>query len=196
MTARQDARADSRVRFHEPHLLGLELAGLVEDGVAHGDLADVVEPRGGEEELHLGLGPAQRVRDGRGVVPDPPGVLAGVVVAVLGGYREAGDDLELRLLEFARALTHRRLGLLADVLDDLGVSAVRLRLVAGALEAELHRELAGLPFALLVEDGLLGLVKGPVVPEGRADVAELLVGSGKQLVRFMDERAAGVRCAR
>ena len=34
-----------------------------------------------------------RVRDGRGVAPDPFGVIASVVVAVLGGDREAADDL-------------------------------------------------------------------------------------------------------
>ena len=62
-----------------------ELVRLEQDRVADADFADVVEPRGGVEELHLVLGPAQGVGDGGSVPADAPRVLARDVVAVFSG---------------------------------------------------------------------------------------------------------------
>ena len=64
---------------------------------------------------------------------DPPRVRAGEVVAVLGGEREAVEDLQARRLDFARARAH-------GLLELVGALGQRLLVAAGG-EQVAHAQL-------------------------------------------------------
>lgn len=76
-----DARAEIGVRLHKVAFGASEPPWLVQDKVAHADFADIVEPRGGEQQPHLVLGPAEDDREGGGVAPYALGVLARTVAS-------------------------------------------------------------------------------------------------------------------
>ena len=105
--ARQQPRADLRVRLDHRELVVAEAAALQQDAVGHGDLAEVVQ-RGGQPEqfdvLHVH---PELARQGRREPAHALGVLHRVVVAEVGGTREPMQDFELGLLEFLRALLTR-----------------------------------------------------------------------------------------
>ena len=105
-------RADRGVGLHVLVLVVGQLAALGEHRVGDGDLADVVQGRGELDELELRVGQPEALGDLDRQVADPMRVPAGVVVVELGGRGEAGEHLELRLLELARGAA--RVG---DVLD-------------------------------------------------------------------------------
>ena len=102
--ARQDARADRRVRLHQLELLGGQLAQLQQDRIRNADLADVVQRRRAADQRHLRVGQSDLPREQRRHLADPLGVLPGVVVAELRRPRQPLDDLDLRRLELARAV--------------------------------------------------------------------------------------------
>jgi hypothetical protein len=96
---------------HLRELVGGQAAGLEQDAIRDGDLADVVQRSGLAQQRELALGHAERRADAHGQLGDARRVLAGVVVAVLGREREALDDLQLGVLhEQASVLVGERLG--------------------------------------------------------------------------------------
>ena len=66
-----------------------EAVGLVEHGVGDRDLADVVEQRGGGDDLDLALVDPELPRDGARHLDDRLGVLAGVAIALQQRVRRA-----------------------------------------------------------------------------------------------------------
>jgi hypothetical protein len=115
--AGQDLRAHDRMRLDDVELARRERRRLQEDRVGDADLADVVEGRGALDRPRVRLGQAERAREEAGEPADATGVLAGVVVAVLGGTREALDDLEVRAVEGPRPLEDGLLELLLLALE-------------------------------------------------------------------------------
>ena len=83
--AGEHLRADRGVGLHLVELLDGQLAPLAQDRVGDRDLADVVQRRGEADQLDLGGGQPQVLGDGDRQVADAARVLAGVVVAELGG---------------------------------------------------------------------------------------------------------------
>jgi hypothetical protein len=73
---------------------------------------------GQAEQLDLGLGQPQALRDGDRQIADAARVLAGVVVPELGGRGEPGEHLELRLLELPAGPPG--LGDVLDLAEELG----------------------------------------------------------------------------
>jgi hypothetical protein len=58
------------------------------------------------DELDVVTGQAELRGDQRGRSADSPGVLLGLVVAVLGRQREAAENLDVRVLEVTVSLRH------------------------------------------------------------------------------------------
>ena len=91
----QDLRADQRVHLHLVELGRGERAFLEQDRVAHGDLADVVDPRRHLDVRDEAVVQTEQARDAAGQRADAQGVLARLVMPVLGGIRQPFDQLVL-----------------------------------------------------------------------------------------------------
>ena len=104
---------------------------LEQDGVGHADLADVVERRRALDHRRVAVAQAERPRQRAGQPADAARVLAGVVVAVLGGAGEAVDDLDVGAGERAGPLLDRQLEPLLLAFE-LGVELARDEQVADA----------------------------------------------------------------
>jgi hypothetical protein len=108
-------------------------AGLEPHGVRDADLADVVQRRGVAQVLDgLGRQP-ELLGQQRGGAADALGVLVRVVVAVLGGHREALERLAARVLEVGGTGADPALEILVAVLER-ALQAARLEQVADAEE--------------------------------------------------------------
>ena len=95
-------------------------------------------------------------------LPDAVGVLAGVVVAELGGDRQPLDDLDLRLDQLARPLAH------------LGLEQLVLALDLDVEEARLEQRLDAQQQLVLLErlvDEVLGAARQRLAPRFRRQVA-------------------------
>ena len=103
IAAAEHARAQQRVRLDDLELLLGQPAGLEQDRVRDRDLADVVQRRGVADEVHHPVAEAQPARQHGREVADALGVLARVVVAVLGGLGEPAQAVELGALHLAAA---------------------------------------------------------------------------------------------
>jgi hypothetical protein len=111
-------------------------AGLEPDGVRDADLADVVQ-RGGEAQVLDGVvREAELAGEQGGGAADALGVLLRVVVAVLGGEREALERLLAGVLEVGGAGADPALEVVVAVLER-ALQAARLEEVADAQE-DLH----------------------------------------------------------
>ena len=128
----EDLGAEQRVRLHLVELVRRERPRLEQDRVAHGDLADVVEAGGDRDVLDEALVEAEQPRDAARERADAQRVLARLVMAVLGGVREALDQLVLGVLELGGALAHAPL-------QHVGVLAQQLLLAPGELGLLAHR---------------------------------------------------------
>src|SRR5206468_11450 len=113
---RQDTRADYGVR-HDVPVLGVgELACLVEDRLAHADLADVVQLGPEGDGVHDRLRQPHLAADPRGVVGDPHRVAARVGVLFLEEMDQRLEPFERQLLDAARLLLHAPLQVVPVVL--------------------------------------------------------------------------------
>ena len=84
----------------------MSLPGFSRIAIRDPDLADVVQRRCVTDQVDLVLGHAERPREQRRGPADAPGVLAGLVVAILGGDGKALENLDSRVLEVLRPLPH------------------------------------------------------------------------------------------
>ncbi len=189
--ALQDLMADRGVCLDDPVLVGGQPSGLVQDGVGDADLADVV---------HLGREPQQRAlflvlagavgEDGAGAAHSLD-MARGLVVAELGGQRQAVDGL---LLGGAQIV----LGALeaVDGLSQLGCALVDPPLEGLAVQAQLHVQGAGVEQVghagehLLVVEGLEDEVLGDA-PQRRPFALAADVGGeheNREVVVGVDQR--------
>ena len=79
-----------------------EGAGLEQNRVGHPELADVVQWRCVTDQLRERRIEAQALREQRSGAPDALRVLVRLVVAILGGEREAAKRLPAGVLELRR----------------------------------------------------------------------------------------------
>ena len=87
----QDARADLRVLFHLLEFFGRELAGLLQHGFGHADLADVVQQAGHVDALDLVIGQLDLGRQMPAEQRDALAVAAGVRIL---GVDRAGEAVQ------------------------------------------------------------------------------------------------------
>ena len=87
---------------HRFHLFLGERTFLKEDAVGHGDLAHVVQRRRPPDVLDLVGGKLESARERGGLATDALCMLARGIVAVLGGQRQALQDIETGFLELRR----------------------------------------------------------------------------------------------
>ena len=90
--------------FISSPLGGVELAGLVEDGVRDLDLADVVEEAGDLDVLQLLLAPARALGHGDGQLGDPRGMAERVGVPGVDGRGHDPDRRDVGLFELLGVL--------------------------------------------------------------------------------------------
>jgi hypothetical protein len=92
-------RSDTRVGLHPLELLPRQPPAFEQNAVGDADLSDVVKGRSLTEKEKLLLGQVKGGTDQLGQAAHAPGVLPGVVIAVLGRDCEALDDEQLRVLQ-------------------------------------------------------------------------------------------------
>jgi hypothetical protein len=197
----EQAPADRGVQLDLLELLVGEPAALEQERVGDADLAEVVQRGGAADEVALAGGQVELGGDEPGQPADPAGVLTRVVVAQLGGLRQAVEDLELGALDLCGALVHPALELVAVLQRADLVACVaeeqtpEAPLVAAQLEAvRAHpapRAERDEPLGRAGGDVLLGLVArptgdgggGPVPPDDRA----VLVEDGERVAHLVDD---------
>jgi hypothetical protein len=135
---RRGAASRSPCGFHDLELLEGQVPGSKQDVVGDPDLPDIVERSSAPEHEDVVLREAEHVGDHRGHRANSLRVLPGVIVAELGGHRQAVESLALSVLQFFRPLEHSLVEqiLLAaeslieesDFQDQLGPWGPRLRI--------------------------------------------------------------------
>jgi len=99
-----DVGADLRVTSHDRPSLGIELAGLAEDGVGHADLADVVQHRDLLDLGHVAVGQAELLGDAARQLDDGLAVAAGVAVAGVERREQRAERVGLDAVALHAAL--------------------------------------------------------------------------------------------
>ena len=102
---RQDRFGMRRMQLHGFPFLGIELAGLVEDGVADAELADVVQQRRAPEPSALSRREPELLGDHVAEQRHPLAVAAGVGALGVDDLREGGRDIvEIIFVDGGRVL--------------------------------------------------------------------------------------------
>jgi hypothetical protein len=129
----QDLLARHRMALDHLELGGGELAGLVEDGVGYGDLADVVEDRPVAQVAQVAAVESQLVAHRHRELGDRLGVVGGVVVLGLEGGGQRRGRAHVGLLELAIQLggEQRAADVVGDRLHQVGVGRVERGRIAG-----------------------------------------------------------------
>ena len=182
----QDLRADLRVLDHQRPLLGGQRAGLEQDRVGHGDLADVVEQ---EAELDLGVDlDAGGVGDPQPVGGDALGVLARVGVARLD---RVGERQHGRLVGAAQLL--RAVALLLEDLAQVGRVVLELALARGGLALEAREPRAQRGDGVLAmgcSSGRTHCCRG-LLPHAGGRSSQLLTRRAPEIASVRSERLTG-----
>ena len=170
--ARQDLGTDRGVGLHHLELGRGERAGLQQDGVGDGHLADVVQTPGQAQAVGELVAFAQFGGDLARHVAHPHRVLARVGVAELSDDGQTLERLELVLLEVVRAAPHEFFQFARAQAEDLGLLACGLGVVG---------DLQGLDAQIgaLAEQHLMPLEAGLLVEQRPLVVADLLVQVGE-----------------
>jgi hypothetical protein len=129
--ARQHLRADLRVRADLSHLTRAQRTGLLEHLVGHADLADVVQPAGHLDPLHVVGLEAQLLGDQDAVARDRARVVGGAGVADVERLGERQQRGQVRRVEPAAAALGGEDRRDLAVEDDRAVAPERLGGVQG-----------------------------------------------------------------
>ena len=113
-----------------PHHIDLRIcqaAGFVEDGIRHGDLADIVEQGAPVKPLQLLFGESgvQMLCNDAGILRHPTGVFGGVVVLLVDHLVDGGHRAEDQLLCLAHGGLHFGLHLLLGLLPADAVGFIK-----------------------------------------------------------------------